>query len=242
MSNFQIHELNSVPVNRNSNIIHDTEVSTDEWDTGKNTAGAVADLASANVAAPYDTTVTYAIGQYCLYEGNIYRCIAITTGAFDSTAWIQIVVTGEFRRVVELTSADYAQLTPAEQNNGTLYVLTDEVTTAADIPYNNTTSGLTADDLQEAVDEVNGKVLTVHTKTVSIAFDSTGEGAVSDTDIDHIIAVEDMMSDSGVYPAYFAYKARGNSWRIKTLNRNSLGYTSQGLISSTRTVKIYYLA
>lgn len=135
MSNFQIHELNSVAVNRNSNIIHDTEVSTDEWDTGKDIAGAVADLASANVAAPYDTTVTYAIGQYCLYEGNIYRCIAITTGAFDSTAWTQIVVTGEYRRVVELLSAQYEALTPAEQNNGTIYVKTDEETTAADIPY-----------------------------------------------------------------------------------------------------------
>lgn len=135
MSNFQIHELNSLAVNRNSNIIHDTEVSTDEWDTGKDIAGAVADLASVNVAAPYDPTVTYAIGQYCLYEGNIYRCIAITTGVFDSTKWTQIVVTGEFRRVVELTSAQYAQLTPAEQNNGTLYIITDEETTAADIPY-----------------------------------------------------------------------------------------------------------
>lgn len=98
-------------------------------------AGAVADLASANVAAPYDSTVTYAIGQFCLYEGDIYRCIAITTGAFDSTAWTQIVVTGEFRRVVELTSAQYSALSSAEKNNGTLYVITDEETTADDIPY-----------------------------------------------------------------------------------------------------------
>lgn len=134
MSNFEIHELTEKAINRNSNIIHDTLYGED-YETGKNLAGAVADLASANVAAPYDTTVTYAIGQYCLYEGNIYRCIAITTGAFDSTAWTQIVVSGEFRRVVELTSAQYAQLTPAEQNNGTIYIKTDEETTAADIPY-----------------------------------------------------------------------------------------------------------
>lgn len=153
MSNFQIHELNSVAVNRNSNIIHDTEVSTDEWDTGKDIAGAVADLANANVAAPYDTTVTYAIGQYCLYEGNIYRCIAITTGVFDSTKWTQIVVTGEFRRVVELTSAQYSVLSSAEKNNGTLYILTDEETTADDIPYSAGVS--VADKLSEIkVDEL----------------------------------------------------------------------------------------
>ena len=134
MSNFQIHELTEKAINRNSNIIHDT-LNSGSYGTGKNIVGAVADLASANVAAPYDTTVTYAIGQYCLYEGDIYRCIAITTGAFDSTKWTQIVVTGEFRRVVELTSAQYTALSSAEKNNGTLYIITDEETTADDIPY-----------------------------------------------------------------------------------------------------------
>lgn len=114
-------------------------------------AGAVADLASANVAAPYDSTVTYAIGQYCLYEGDIYRCIAITTGAFDSTAWVQIVVTGEFRRVVELTSAQYTALSSAEKNNGTLYIITDEETTAADIEY---TSGVSVADKLDSLSTV----------------------------------------------------------------------------------------
>lgn len=151
MSNFEIHELTEKAINRNSNIIHDTLYGED-YETGKNLAGAVADLASANVAAPYDTTVTYAIGQYCLYEGNIYRCIAITTGAFDSTAWVQIVVTGEYRRVVELTSAQYSALTSAEQNNGTIYVKTDEETTAADIPYS---SGVSVADKLDAIPSFN---------------------------------------------------------------------------------------
>ena len=134
MANYQIHELTSGTIDRDSNVIHDT-LNGGNYETRKATAGAVADLANVNVAALYDPDTTYAIGQYCLYEGDIYRCIAITTGAFDSTKWTQIVVTGEFRRVVELTSAQYAQLTPAEQNNGTIYIKTDEETTAADIPY-----------------------------------------------------------------------------------------------------------
>lgn len=163
MSNFQIHELNSLAVNRNSNIIHDTEVSTDEWDTGKDIAGAVADLASANVAAPYDETVTYAIGQYCLYEGNIYRCIAITTGVFDSTAWVQIVVTGEFRRVVELLSAQYSALSSAEKNNGTIYIKTDEETTADDIPYS---AGVSVADKLDSLTNVS--------QITAITTDSTG--------------------------------------------------------------------
>ena len=134
MSNFQIHELTEKAINRNSKIIHDT-LSGGSYETGNNLAGAIADLASANVAGAYNSATTYAIGQYCLYEGDIYRCIAITTGTFDATKWTQIVVTSEFRRVVELTSAQYSALSSAEKNNGTLYILTDEETTAADIPY-----------------------------------------------------------------------------------------------------------
>lgn len=134
MANKKITDLMSGTPVRDSLLESAIDIS-GTMDSRKVKAGVIADLASANVAAAYDTTVTYAIGQYCLYEGDIYRCIAITTGAFDSTAWTQIVVTGEFRRVVELTSAQYTALSSAEKNNGTLYVITDEETTAADIPY-----------------------------------------------------------------------------------------------------------
>lgn len=134
MANKKITDLMSGTPVRDSLLESAIDIS-GTMDSRKVKAGAVADLASANVAAAYDSATTYAIGQYCLYEGDIYRCIAITTGAFDSTAWTQIVVTGEFRRVVELTSAQYSALSSAEKNNGTLYVITDEETTAADIPY-----------------------------------------------------------------------------------------------------------
>ena len=151
MSNFQIHELTSGTIDRDSNVIHDT-LNGGNYETRKATAGAVADLANVNVAAPYDPDTTYAIGrQYCLYEGDVYRCIAITTGAFDSTAWTKIVVTGEFRRVVELTSAQYTALSSAEKNNGTLYIITDEETTAADIPY---TSGVSVADKLDSLSTV----------------------------------------------------------------------------------------
>ena len=126
MANYQIHELTSGTIDRDSNVIHDT-LNGGNYETRKATAGAVADLANVNVAAAYDSATTYAIGQYCLYEGDIYRCIAITTGTFDATKWTQIVVTSEFRRVVELTTAQYEALSSAEQNNGTLYVLTDGI-------------------------------------------------------------------------------------------------------------------
>ena len=137
MANKKITDLMSGTPTRDSLLESAIDIS-GTMDSRKVTTGAIADLASANVAAAYNSATTYAIGQYCLYEGNIYRCIAITTGTFDATKWTQIVVTSEFRRVVELTTAQYEALSSAEQNNGTLYIITDgippsETVTGSDI-------------------------------------------------------------------------------------------------------------
>lgn len=178
MANKKITDLMSGTPVRDSLLESAIDIS-GTMDSRKVKAGAVADLASANVAALYDSTVTYAIGQYCLYEGDIYRCIAITTGAFDSTAWTQIVVTGEFRRVVELTSAQYTALSSAEKNNGTLYIITDEETTAADIPYSSGVS--VADKLDDVptfdtlTSSDNNKLLGVSVVGSDISVGAVGE-------------------------------------------------------------------
>lgn len=179
MANKKITDLMSGTPVRDSLLESAIDIS-GTMDSRKVKAGVIADLASANVAALYDTTVTYAIGQYCLYEGDIYRCIAITTGAFDSTAWVQIVVTGEFRRVVELTSAQYTALSSAEKNNGTLYVLTDEETTAADIPYS---AGVSVADKLDNVPTFDTLTTSDNNKLlgVSVSGSDISVGAVSGT-------------------------------------------------------------
>lgn len=173
MSNFQIHELNSVPVNRNSNIIHDTEVSNDEWDTGKDTAGAVADLALEVVASMYDDIASYAIGSYCIYGGVLYRCTTATTGVFDVSDWTPVLLTGEYKRVRVMHKADFDLLTPEEQADGMIFV--DDVDiTADDISYSAGVSVADKiDDMttystnEKAVGTwINGK--TIYQKTVSI--------------------------------------------------------------------------
>ena len=37
---------------------------------------------------PYDETKTYAKGQICLYENQLYLCKTTTTGNFDQSKWI----------------------------------------------------------------------------------------------------------------------------------------------------------
>ena len=53
------------------------------------------------IAPTYSTGVSYAIGDYCTYEGSMYRATAATSGAFDSDDWEMVLVGGEFQRVYE---------------------------------------------------------------------------------------------------------------------------------------------
>lgn len=53
--------------------------------------------ANANIAADFDATATYDVGDYVIYNGSLYKCTtAVTTaGAWDSTKWTQTTVTDE---------------------------------------------------------------------------------------------------------------------------------------------------
>lgn len=69
--------------------------------------------------------------------------------------------------VKELTLAQYNALTPAEQNNGTIYYITDDIggAYASEVMYDNTQSGLNADDVQDAIDEINTAISTTKVTT-----------------------------------------------------------------------------
>ncbi len=47
----------------------------------------------------YDSTSTYNIGDYCIYNNILYKCITaiITAEAFDSSKWEQTTVTNELK-------------------------------------------------------------------------------------------------------------------------------------------------
>lgn len=42
------------------------------------------------LASDYDTTASYAVGDYAVYNGTLYVCSTATSGDFDSTAWTSI--------------------------------------------------------------------------------------------------------------------------------------------------------
>lgn len=71
-----------------------------------------------NIADGYDTTATYAVGDYVLYGDVLYRCITAweTAGEFDSDYWMQVTAGEELTRLSDETdmlfdkSAEIAEL------------------------------------------------------------------------------------------------------------------------------------
>ena len=113
------------------------------------------------IVEEYDSTDTYALGDYCVYENLLYRCISTISvaEAWNSAHWTQILIMGDLKlktQIQTVTTQEYEALTPEQKSNGT-YVITDADSvplTASAIPYDNTSSGLTATDVQNAIDEV----------------------------------------------------------------------------------------
>lgn len=52
----------------------------------------IADLAQDNIALPYDTATSYAVGDYAVHGGGLYRCTAATSGAWTASKWTEIRV------------------------------------------------------------------------------------------------------------------------------------------------------
>lgn len=116
--------------------------------------------------APVETTTTatvaHPLGSIFYLNDVLYRALSdIAVGGTINTASggnaTQTTVAQNFKRTVTLTSAQYAQLSAAEKAADIVYIVTDDNTIPAeDVTYDPTTSGLTATDVQDALDEVVG--------------------------------------------------------------------------------------
>lgn len=113
------------------------------------------------VAEEFSSSATYNLGDYCIYGNLLYICTTpiTTAGSWTGyTNWLQVLLADEVSEKTEIhtiTLAQWEALTPDQKASGD-YVISDatlSLLSASLIPYDNTTSGLTADDVQEAVDE-----------------------------------------------------------------------------------------
>lgn len=51
------------------------------------------------IASEYSESTSYEIGDYCIYNANLYVCISPTTGTFNNASWTQITVTSELQGI-----------------------------------------------------------------------------------------------------------------------------------------------
>jgi len=133
------------------------------------------------VADEYVTTSTYDSGDICIYEGVLYKALEDDiTGDWDSTKWDAITISSELensgtgnvadvyvngvsvldadtiaqiKSYKEVTQAEYDALPSSKLTDGVMYCIKDSEFGASDVPYDNTDSGLEADNVQDAIDE-----------------------------------------------------------------------------------------
>ena len=151
------------------------------------------------IADTYDSTVQYAVGDYCIHDNIFYKCNANTTGTWDSTKWDIINVSDELSDLNKPTFTEAASRTniASGESMSTIFgkikkYFTDLKTisfsgSAADVSYDNTTSELTATNAKDAIDELKVNVDsaataggTSYSNTTSGSSASTAQEAVDD--------------------------------------------------------------
>lgn len=88
-------ELTSASQVNNEDLVAISQTSGSGYASKKTTVKDITDKSNLNLAEEYDSTSTYAVDDYVIYESALYKCIASTTGTFDSTKWTSVVVTDE---------------------------------------------------------------------------------------------------------------------------------------------------
>ena len=141
----------------------------------------ISELETNIVAEEFSSSATYALGDYCIYDNLLYVCIVpiSTAGSWTgNTNWLQVLLADEVSEKTEIhtiTLAQWEALTPEQKASGD-YVISDATfspLSASLMPYDNTSSGLVADNVQSAIDEIASGVsyLRVVNGAVNIVYD-----------------------------------------------------------------------
>lgn len=146
--------------------------------------------------------------------------------------------TTEINVVRNMTRAQFNQLS-ADEKTG-LINITDESLSAAELPIESGSATNTKDYIDTGL---SGKADTgdlpfVKYEELNVALDNSGEGTLFTTN-KYVVGIKDIPSDS-LYVGYIVYFA-GTLTKCKAFSRSALAFTSQGIVSMTRKIGVYYL-
>ena len=130
--------------------------------TSKNLVGAINEVANdKNLSDTYDPTATYAVGDYCIYNTTLYKCVTAVETAenFDSNKWERCLITNEMGGKGS-SAIELAGKLTAGQTSITL--------------TNSAISGLDncLVDLYTSAYGVNPKTVTSETNSITMTFDA----------------------------------------------------------------------
>ena len=203
-------ELTSASQVNNSDLLAISQESGNDFVSKKTTVKEVADFANQNLADEYDSTSTYAVDDFVMYESALYKCVTAVSSAeaFDPTKWTQVVVTDEMgsggggnanERV--LSYAEYQALSEAQKMNNTTYYIYDingDGSQFQPIIFSKTE--------REIGVWIDGKPL--YQKTLSIPTSSQNTTYdVSSLDIDTCVKIDAFMSGNGSVPDGYWYSS-----------------------------------
>ena len=164
-------------------------------------------MGNKNIAEEYDNTQTYAVDDYVIYDGDLYKCVTAVTSAedFDSTKWTRTVASDEFGSggggggstvtyTPTLTEGTKTGEISIDGTSTDMYAPTP-ITDSSDITYDNTDSGLSATNVQDAIDEVVGDI---PTKTSDLNNDSDFVSDASYVHTDNNFSNADVTKLSGI--------------------------------------------
>lgn len=144
--------------------------------------------------------------------------------------------------IFAVTQAEYDALVLAGTLvHNALYVITDAPNlnpTASDIEYSG---GVTVADKLTSLDTNKADKTAlpeIKYQELNVSLDNSGEGTLF-FENKLVICVKDIPSDS-LYVGYAVYYASSQT-KVKAFSRASVGFTSQGIVSMTRKIGIYYL-
>lgn len=230
--------------------------------TSKNLVGAINEVAqggggggssNANLAPDYDATSTYAVGDWCIYNGTLYQCnTAIPTAeAFDPTHWTAKKVVDAFADIEseladKVDTSDFtAELLPIQSGSATNTKDYIDNRGLGDLSNVVLTSPQATQMLQFA--NVGGQLKLVNTSrnairhtTVSGTTDSTGDILCSDLPL----------SSYQILSAYKNRNIAGQSavaYCILGANNNTHPYIhciksdNTNLASTAVTIEVYYV-
>lgn len=195
-----------------------------------------------NIASEFSASTTYAIGDYCVYNGSLYKAVNAHTGAWSAADFEEVTVADELEEIadtletVDETLENKANIdgSYASMTVGNAEQLVSTVGIEDSVPYNFRTAGGSADIGDRETDMVVGGTVAWNqlspTRTAS-GGQSYGL-AVSATDSNGVVTITGTKTTANRYAYDYSPAISGHKYFVAA-NKLTTGATNTG--------KLYFL-